>query len=98
MHINRDKQNGLKRKQKELERDDKNYVKMNNANLKEICLQNNQYEFPELNEKLYLHFKGFIKIENLEEYDNVKTLWLECNCLYKIENLSPLINLNSLFL
>lgn len=64
---------------------------MNSYNLKEICLQNNQYEFPELNEKLYLHFKGFTKIENLCEYKNLKTLWLECNCIKKIENLDNLV-------
>lgn len=34
------------------------------------------YEYPELNSKLYLHFKVIQKIQNLEEYVNLKTLYI----------------------
>lgn len=56
-------------------------------NIIAICEQDDLYEFPELNNKLYLHFKGFKKIQNLNAFVNVKTLWLENNVITKIENL-----------
>jgi dynein assembly factor 1 len=56
------------------------------------------YPVHELNEFLYLHFKGFSKIENLETFTNLKALYLEGNKISKIENLDCLINLTSLFL
>lgn len=34
---------------------------------------------PELNDKLYLHFKGYPNIGGLEEYVNVRCLWMEGN-------------------
>ena len=55
-----------------------------------MCIKEKLYEYPELNDKIYLHFKGFNKIENLEEYKNLKTIWLENNCISKIENLGIL--------
>ena len=33
---------------------------MTKKNLKLICENENHYEYPELNDKLYLHFKGII--------------------------------------
>ncbi len=82
----------------ELEKDDKGITLMSKVNLLLLCMKNEQYEQPELNEKLYLHFKGFKKIENLEEYCNLKTLWLENNCLQRIEGIHMLSHLNSIFL
>jgi len=67
-------------------------------NLNLLCIKDDLYEQPYLNSKLYLHYQGFKKIENLEEYKNLKTLWLENNCLTKIENIGHLQELNSLFL
>lgn len=62
------------------------------------CKENDGYETPSLNDKLYLHFGGFHKIENLDEYVNLKALWLDSNAIAKIENLSHLTELRSLFL
>lgn len=66
--------------------------------LRHICLENDGYETPELNDNLYAHFKGFRKIEGLEPYKNLKALWLESNGLYKIENVSSLSQLRCLYL
>lgn len=39
------------------------------------------YTTPELNDCLYLHYKGFEKIENLEEFTGLKVIYLEGNGL-----------------
>ena len=54
------------------------------------------YRTHELNEILYLHYKSFKKIQNLETFTNLK-VYLHENCIEKIEgldNLSQLANLN----
>lgn len=48
------------------------------------CRQEKLFTTPKLNEKLFLSFKGFRQIENLEEYENVKALWLDRNGIYVI--------------
>lgn len=62
------------------------------------CLENNGFETPELNDKIYLHFRGFKKIENLEAYTGCKSIWLESNGFTEIENLSALQELRCLYL
>ena len=47
-------------------------ARMTKAVLKQCAVDNEGYESPELNDNLYLHFKGFRKIENLEEYPRTR--------------------------
>ncbi|KAJ3411792.1 Dynein assembly factor 1, axonemal [Chytridiales sp. JEL 0842] len=66
--------------------------------LKQLCVEQKAYQTPSLNDKLYFHFKGFARIENLEAYTGCKSLWLEGNGIGKIENLDALTELRCLFL
>ncbi|ETV91822.1 hypothetical protein H310_13652 [Aphanomyces invadans] len=73
-------------------------MEMNKATLRKICKDLDLYSTPSINDRLYLHYKGFRRIENLEEYTNVKVIWLEGNGFNKIEGLTALRELRSLFL
>jgi len=64
----------------------------------EVCEQNGGYATPYLNDILYLHFKGFRKIQCLEKYKHIKCLWLESNGLQKIEGLENNKKLRMIFL
>ena len=71
---------------------------MSPAAVRLACLEHDGYETPALNTKLFLHFKGFRAVENLEPYTEVRTLFLESNGLSQISGLDGLVKLRSLYL
>jgi len=56
------------------------------------------YRTKELNDKLYIHFQGFRKLQNLEDFTGLRTLYGECNAFEEIEGLEKCTALRSLFL
>ncbi len=71
---------------------------MTKSEIRKVALEHSGYSTPALNDQLYLHYKGYHKIENLDEYCNLKALWLDSNGIEKIENLDSLTSLRCLFL
>ncbi|CAK0891349.1 unnamed protein product, partial [Prorocentrum cordatum] len=66
--------------------------------LEECCLKNRGFSLPELNDVLILSYRGFRRIEGLNPYTNIKSLFLDSNGIRKIENLQGLPGLTSLYL
>uniref|UniRef100_A0AAR2K2S5 Dynein assembly factor 1, axonemal n=1 Tax=Pygocentrus nattereri TaxID=42514 RepID=A0AAR2K2S5_PYGNA len=71
------------------------FFRITKAFLRDHC---NKTTVPDalLNDTLYLHFKGLSF--GLEEYTDLRCLWLECNGIEKIENLQNQTELRCLFL
>ena len=57
--------------------------------VRRMCKEKDLYRTPHLNDKLYLHFMGFDRIANLDEYVNVKSIFLEGNALQSLDGLAP---------
>lgn len=57
--------------------------------VRRMCMEKDLYRTPDLNDKLYLHFMGFERIANIEEYVNVKSIFLEGNALVSLRGLAP---------
>eukprot|EP00983_Pelagomonas_calceolata_P071346 1151186-Pelagomonas_calceolata.AAC.19 len=72
-------------------------MEMTRKALMDICKEQKLYRTPSLNDKLYLNFKGFVSIgKDLEEYVNVRALFLEGNAISTLEGLPPLKELRCL--
>jgi len=56
------------------------------------------YRTEELNDRLFLHFGGFRKLENLEKFTGLKTLYAESNALESMEGIETMSKLRSIFL
>ena len=63
-----------------------------------MCCKDLQFELPEITNKLHLVEKGFRKINPLNSYVNLMSLWLNNNSIEKVENLDGLKSLVCLFL
>lgn len=49
---------------------------MSEANLRQICEMEGLYEYPEMNKKIYLHYKVIEAICGLDKYVGLKSLYL----------------------
>ena len=64
--------------------------------IRKLCKEHKLYQTPHLNDTLYLHYKGFPTISALEDYCNLKALYLEGNALQSFDGLPPLPELKCL--
>ncbi|GAX76669.1 hypothetical protein CEUSTIGMA_g4115.t1 [Chlamydomonas eustigma] len=72
---------------------------LTSANLRKLCKELKLYtSAPELNEVLHLQCKSIVKLENLEDYTGLTTLYLNQNAISTIEGLDKLVNLRCLYI
>ncbi|KAK2944983.1 putative outer arm dynein light chain 1 [Blattamonas nauphoetae] len=91
-------QENLDRIRKKFGLDTSGPPRMTAFTIKQLCVKHNLYQTIYLNEKLYLHYQGFRKIENLDGMTELKALWLQGNCISKIENLEVCSQVRCLYL
>lgn len=74
--------------------------RMSDKFLNKLLLSDCRMYYPtrKYNDRLFLHYKGFRRIENLGEFCGLKALYLEGNALVDIEGLESLGILRSLYL
>lgn len=75
-----------------------NLPRMTPELLQSICKERQMWMLPHLNTQLYLNYKGFLRIEGMEDYVNVRSLMLDNNNITKIEGLDRMTELRSLHL
>ena len=64
-----------------------------------LCIKRKElYENPDQIERLYLHNKGFVEIQNLSKFTQVRHLFLEGNALKTVTNMDDQKLLQSLYL
>ena len=68
------------------------------ALLKQLVKEQKLYTSWELNDKLYLHYRGLDKIEGLHQWSGLRALRLEGNGLSKIEGLDQMPELRTVYL
>ena len=88
----------LEKEKPQPEKDENGFHIITEDFCKKLCYYNGGYDSPKLNVNLYLHFQGFRKIQNLDNFTNLQVLYLENNSINKIEGLDKLINLTCLYL
>ena len=80
------------------DKNEKNIYIITNKYCCDLSEYNGHSSIPKFISTLHLHFKGFSKIEALENFVNLRILYLENNCFSKVENLKHLTNLQCLYL
>jgi dynein assembly factor 1, axonemal len=88
----------MRPKKAQMDKDEHGNAFLTKRYLRDLWDENEQYLTPKLNTCLYLHYKGFSKIEALDDYVNLAWLWLESNGIWQIENISHLEDLRTLYL
>uniref|UniRef100_A0A7S2JR09 Dynein assembly factor 1, axonemal homolog n=1 Tax=Haptolina brevifila TaxID=156173 RepID=A0A7S2JR09_9EUKA len=66
--------------------------------LKGLIKEQSLYKTASLNDKLYLHYGGYDRIEGLDEWTGLRALWLEGNGFDKIQGLNQLTGLRCIYL